>query len=210
MPTTTSLTSAPTPSQIAAMALMKLSLVARNAFAAYLMVSADAGSVTITGAPTPSYNDATFSAAAWSSQPTTTRSGLRKSCTAEPSRKNSGFETTLTSGRPITRSTTLALPTGTVDLLTTTASYGRTGPTSRAAASMYVRSADPSSPCGVGTHRNAISQSAAATAAPSTNDSRPSAMPSATRSCSPSSTIGITPRRRLAILTGSMSAQTTW
>ena len=45
MPTTTSLTSAPTPSQIAAMALMKLSFVARKAFAAYLIVSADAGSV---------------------------------------------------------------------------------------------------------------------------------------------------------------------
>ncbi|CAB4774663.1 unannotated protein [freshwater metagenome] len=37
--------SAPTPSQIAAMALMKDNLVARNALAAYLMVSAEAGSV---------------------------------------------------------------------------------------------------------------------------------------------------------------------
>ena len=54
MPTTTSLTSAPTPSQIAAMALMKLNLVAKNALAAYLIVSAEAGSVTITGALMPS------------------------------------------------------------------------------------------------------------------------------------------------------------
>ena len=45
IPKTTSLMSAPTPSQIAAMALIKDNLVARNALAAYLMVSAEAGSV---------------------------------------------------------------------------------------------------------------------------------------------------------------------
>ena len=38
-----------------------------------------------------------------------------------PSRRNSGFETTATSGRCSTRSTTRVEPTGTVDLLTTTA-----------------------------------------------------------------------------------------
>jgi hypothetical protein len=64
------------------------------------------------------------------------RSGLRKSWTAEPSRRNSGFDTTTTSSRPSTRSTTRVDPTGTVDLLTTTASAGSTGPTWRAAASM--------------------------------------------------------------------------
>ena len=64
MPTTTSLMSAPTPSQMAAMALMNDSLVARNALAAYLMVSAEAGSVMITRVVRPSYNDATFRAAA--------------------------------------------------------------------------------------------------------------------------------------------------
>ena len=53
MPSTTSFTSAPTASHTAATALMNESLVARNAFAAYLMVSADAGSVTISGAGTP-------------------------------------------------------------------------------------------------------------------------------------------------------------
>ena len=100
---------------------------ARNALAAYLIVSADAGSVTITGAATPRYSDDTLIAAAWSVLPTTMRSGLRKSCTAEPSRRNSGFETTLTSGRSSTRSTTRAEPTGTVDLLTTTLSYGSAG-----------------------------------------------------------------------------------
>ncbi|CAB4853168.1 unannotated protein [freshwater metagenome] len=81
------------------------------------------------------------------------RSGFRKSATAEPSRKNSGLETTFTSGRARTRSTTFVEPTGTVLLFTTTAFGGSTGAICRAACSMYDRSAEPSSPCGVGTHR---------------------------------------------------------
>ena len=56
--------------------------------------------------------------------------------TALPSRRNSGFDTTRTSDRPRARSTTRVEPTGTVDLLMTTASAGSTGPISRAAASM--------------------------------------------------------------------------
>ena len=56
--------------------------------------------------------------------------------TAEPSRRNSGFDTTTMSSRPSTRSTARVDPTGTVDLLTTTASAGRTGPIWRAATSM--------------------------------------------------------------------------
>ena len=44
---------------------------------------------------------------------------------AEPSRRNSGFDTTATSLRPSARSTTRVEPTGTVDLLTTTASLGQ-------------------------------------------------------------------------------------
>jgi hypothetical protein len=66
----------------------------------------------------------------------TMRSGLRKSWMADPSRRNSGFETTETSLRPSARSTTLVEPTGTVDLFTTMASDGSNGPISRAAASM--------------------------------------------------------------------------
>src|SRR5918995_7280216 len=128
--------SAPTPSQMAAMALTYDSLVARKALAAYLIVSAEAGSVTITGAATPMYSDDTLIAAAWSVLPTTMRSGWRKSCTAEPSRRNSGFDTTFTSGRSRTRSTTRVEPTGTVDLFTTTLSYGRWGAISPAADSM--------------------------------------------------------------------------
>lgn len=75
-------------------------------------------------------------AAPWSSAPITTRSGFKKSCTAEPSRRNSGFETTNTSSRCKARSTTRVDPTGTVDLLITTASDWRWGPISAAASWM--------------------------------------------------------------------------
>src|SRR6266508_427930 len=137
MPSMTSATSAPTLSHTAATALTNDSLVARKALAAYLIVSADAGSVTINGAGTPRYSDATLMAAAWSSLPTTMRSGCKKSCTAEPSRRNSGFDTTATSGRRSTRSTTFVDPTGTVDFVTTMAPGASTGAISRAAASIY-------------------------------------------------------------------------
>ena len=52
----------------------------------------------------------------------TTRSGLRKSSTAAPSFRNSGFETTANGcfvGAATTSLTLAAVPTGTVDLLTT-------------------------------------------------------------------------------------------
>src|SRR3954467_1605407 len=153
MPRTTSRTSAPTASQTLAMALTKETLVARNAFDAYLMVSAEAGSVTITGAWMPSKREATRPAVAWSSQPITMRSGWRKSWTAEPSRRNSGFDATFTSSRLRACSTTRVEPTGTVDLLTTTHSAGSTFATADAAWRMKLRSAEPSAPWGVGTQR---------------------------------------------------------
>ena len=96
---------------------------------------------------------ATRIAAAWWSAPITMRSGCRKSCTADPSRRNSGFDTTCTSGRRSTRCTTPVDPTGTVDLLTTIDSDASRGPISAATASTKLRSTDPSLPCGVGTHR---------------------------------------------------------
>ena len=136
MPSTTSLTSAPTASHTAAMAFTKLILVARKALDAYLMVSAEAGSVTWSGAGSPMYRPATRMAALWSSAPITTRSGWRKSCTAEPSRRNSGLDTTATSVRPRACSTTRVEPTGTVDLLMTTDSGCRCGPISAAASWM--------------------------------------------------------------------------
>ncbi len=63
----------------------------------------------------------------WSSAPMTTRSGFKKSWTAEPSRRNSGLDTTKMSLRPRAFSTTRVDPTGTVDLLITTASDSRWG-----------------------------------------------------------------------------------
>ena len=133
MPRTTSRTSAPTASHRLATALMKEILVARKAFDAYLIVSADGGSVTISGASSRSNRDDTRMAEAESSLPMTMRSGCRQSWTAEPSRRNSGFDTTNTSSRPKACSTTLVEPTGTVDLLMTMDSGRRCGPISRAA-----------------------------------------------------------------------------
>ncbi len=109
---------------------------ARKALLAYLMVSADAGSVTMSGAATPMYRAATRMAADWSSLPMTTRSGCRKSLTAEPSRRNSGLDTTKTSLRPSASSTRRVEPTGTVDLLTTIEPAASSGAISAAAASM--------------------------------------------------------------------------
>ena len=136
MPSTTSLTSAPTASHSAATALTNESLAARKALLAYLMVSAEAGSVTMSGAGTPTYSDATRMAAAWSSLPITTRSGCRKSLTADPSRRNSGLDTTATSERPRACSTRRVEPTGTVDLFTTTVPGASTSAIWAAASSM--------------------------------------------------------------------------
>ena len=58
-----------TPSQIVATSLMKLIFVARKAFDAYLIISAERGSVTTTGAPSGAYSAATSAAAAGSVAP---------------------------------------------------------------------------------------------------------------------------------------------
>src|ERR1700722_4310355 len=121
MPRITSTASAPTAAHKFAIAFTKETLAARKALQAYLMVSADAGSVIITGAPSGSYSAASLPAAVGSSLPMTTRSGCNQSCTALPSLRNSGLETTAVSGRPRASTTAPAEPTGTVDLVTTTA-----------------------------------------------------------------------------------------
>ncbi len=115
--------------------MTKLSLVARKAFDAYLMVSAVAASVIRRGAWVPENRAPTWAAADWSSAPTTMRSGCRLSGTAVPSRRNSGFDTTVTSERPRTRSTTRVEPTGTVDLFTMIVPGARMGLISLATAS---------------------------------------------------------------------------
>ena len=63
-------------------------------------------------------------------------------------------------------------PTGIVDLLITTVPGRSTGAISRATVSTNERSAEPSSPWGVGTHRNTNAAMLAAFGAPSTNRSR--------------------------------------
>ncbi len=205
----TSRTSAPTASQRPATALTKLSLVARNAFEAYLMVSAVAASVTSSGDRVPTNSSPTRAAAAWSSAPTTMRSGWRLSATAVPSRRNSGLDTTWTSWRPSTRSTTRVDPTGTVDLLTMTVPAARWGAISVATDSTKVRSAEPSSPWGVGTHRKTNSAPVTAAVAPTTKRSLPASSPSPTSSSSCSSTIGTRPSWSRAMRAGSASPQVT-
>ena len=77
-----------------AISLMKEIRVARNALDAYFIISAVRKSVTIIGARSGKCNWATRSAASASSDPSTVRCGFMKSCSALPSRKNSGQETT--------------------------------------------------------------------------------------------------------------------
>ena len=84
----------------------------------------------------------------------TTRSGRRKSSTAVPSLRNSGFDTTDTRCRvrlATTSRTFAAVPTGTVDLLTTILSPFIARPIPPATSRTCFRSADPSSSCGVPT-----------------------------------------------------------
>ena len=166
MPSRTSRTSAPTASHRLDTAFTKLSLVARKALDAYLIVSAVAASVTISGAWVDANSAPTRAAAARSSAPTTIRSGCRASWMAVPSRRNSGFDTTATSGRSRSCSTSRVEPTGTVDLLTTTAPCSRWGAISTATASRKLTSAAPSAPWGVGTHRNTNSAPRTASVAP--------------------------------------------
>src|SRR3954451_9533301 len=140
MPSATSRTSASTASHRLAIALMNEILVARNAFDAYLIISADAGAVTMIGALRFLYRSETRTATDASVQPITTRFGSRKSRIDVHSRRNSGFDATNTSsgGAPASASTRCTMrvePTGIVDLLITTVPGRRTGAISRATAS---------------------------------------------------------------------------
>ena len=189
--------------------MTKLSLVAKNALDAYLIVSDVVASVTMSGAPVEANSSPTAAAACVSSAPTTIRSGCRLSITAVPSRRNSGFETTLMSGRPITCSTMVAEPTGTVDLLTTMAPGTRCVAISLAASSTYERSADPSLLCGVDTQRKTNSAPATASTADWTKERFPASTAPVTMSASPVSTIGRRPARSVDNRLASRSASTT-
>ena len=106
---------------------MKLILVARKAFDAYLMSSALSRPVARIGVSirfSGRYSSRSRASARGLSTPMTTRSGRMKSLIAAPSRRNSGLEATSksASGRSsrTIRATCRAVPTGTVDLSTMT------------------------------------------------------------------------------------------
>ena len=81
------------------MPLMNEILVARNAFAATLTSSAVSRSITSNGVPACSgaaYTWRIRGSARGDVTPSTMRSGARLSCTANPSRRNSGFQASST------------------------------------------------------------------------------------------------------------------
>ena len=89
----------------------------------------------------------------------TTRSGFIKSSTAIPSLKNSGLEATSKSTLEFARirfDTFSAVPTGTVLLSIITVYSFSNGPMSSATLRIYFRSAEPSSPGGVGKAKKII------------------------------------------------------
>ena len=116
------------------MALMKEIFVARKELAATLTSSAVGKSVTRNGVPIAingAYTSRRRSSACWLRTPTTSRSGVRVSSTANPSRRNSGFQATSTSDTAMAfrrSAISAAVPTGTVDLPTTNAPGCRCGP----------------------------------------------------------------------------------
>jgi hypothetical protein len=94
MPFMTCETSAPASSQMFATALMKEILVERKALEAYLIISAEWTSVMIIGRSRGAYSSRSVMATCWVGAPMTIRSGRSVSSMADPSRRNSGFDTT--------------------------------------------------------------------------------------------------------------------
>ena len=130
MPILTLLTSAPTASHILAISFINEILVASIAFAEYFVISALAISIKIIVSlfrTIGRYSSFIMSAAFSLSVPIIIRSGFKQSDTAVPSFKNSGLDITSnvmllplwSSPRWIISLTLPAVPTGTVDLLTT-------------------------------------------------------------------------------------------
>ena len=126
----TSSTFAPTCSQRLATSLMNAIFVARNELVTYLIISAVSGVVTIMGlleCTNTWYSSRSSRSARAEPTPSTMRSGFKKSDTDLPSRKNSGLDATSNgcdTPRAAMRSrmirpTSREVPTGTVDLSTT-------------------------------------------------------------------------------------------
>ena len=109
---------------------------------------------------------------------------------AAPSLRNSGLEQTWNGNFACTATaarTLSAVPTGTVDLVTTTVSRAMCLPIVLATASTCLRSAEPSSSGGVPTAMNTTSAEATAAAMSVVNCSRPAAWLRSTSVSSPGS-----------------------
>ena len=141
--------------------------------------------------------------------PMTILSGCRKSVTATPSRRNSGFDTTAMSSRCINDCMAALVPTGVVDLLTMMLSAGSRSRTSSMTSEMAEISARPSSPWGVGRQRKTNSLSVTAWRAPRTNLRVCWDSPSCRSSGKRASWIGTWPLFSSSTFVSSMSAQIT-
>ncbi len=213
--------SAPTRSAMLANSFMNEILVASIALAAYLVNSAEAMSIEnifsrfrLNGA----YSRRSCDSDCGSSTPMTMRSGAMKSLTAAPSLRNSGFEATRGVNPALPASaivsiiearTFSAVPTGTVDLVTTSCDSVSSRPMVRATESTARRSAEPSMSEGVPTAMNRISPCRVVSAASVEKCSRPVSALRCTSPSRPGSKIGISPRFRASTLSWSMSMQTT-
>ena len=164
MPTATCETSASTISHRFAIELMNEIFVARNAFDAYLIISADAGSVdehrrldrrVERRSPAPRLGVVAADHDAVRVEEVVDRVTFAE----ELGVGRDGDAVARRARSERIRCTNRVEPTGTVDLLMTTAPGRSTGAISRATASTYDMSAAPSSPSGVGTHRNTKSAS---------------------------------------------------
>ncbi|MPM76636.1 hypothetical protein SDC9_123635 [bioreactor metagenome] len=199
---------------------MKLILEASIAFAAYLVISAEEGSIRNkrSSGTNGAYSSRIIERASSETAPTTTLSGCRQSSIAIPSFRNSGFERTsrLIFSSPLSCMWALMrfqrsvpVPTGTVDLTTMKHEWSMHEPILSSALSTCARSALPSLEGGVPT---AMKQSWAFSS-PSLMSvekvSLPSFMFFFTRSSSPGSYMGIIPRLSSSILFLSMSTQQT-
>ncbi len=145
-----------------AISFMNEILVASMALAAYLVSSAERTSISTTRSwlrLNGAYRRRISATDSELAAPITIRSGRMQSATASPSLRNSGLETTskaISSPRSasawaMAARTLSAVPTGTVDLFTTTVGTRMCRPMVRATANTYCRSALPSSSGGVPT-----------------------------------------------------------
>lgn len=200
------------------MALMYEILVARNEFAATLTSSAVGRSVPTSGTPVSRIGAKAArrrSRAQGELVPNTRRSGRKVSSTAKPSRRNSGFHASSTSAPAGANSRTIvarraAVPTGTVDLPTTSARRSRCTASPPTAASTWARSAAYESlPCGVPTQMKWMSPKAAASASEVEKLSRPVASVLPSSSGRPGSKKGREPLASAATLSGSTSTPST-